>query len=613
MRIAYAYGLVSAYALLFWIVQWVYNWGEAPDVTALYSYWDYTYFNIIQRLIPFGFLDSILWESSTRGPLPYPLAGILPYGILNFIFGSTGFVFGDLLAHALRLTAFIFLVTPLFNDPVHGKRDRYLAALVLFFATSEFVLGDFRRFTIFHGIWGDRLPRPAMTSTFLLLALGVLIRMGSKGLPQVSRKWVPLSALPVALLCGGDIYAFISVALTYVLIVGIWISNGSLTLKQITLFGVCALILCLPFIALMQSLPAEYMARIGKYEYFDLLATLEIPTRYHLMLLFASFIGWSLLKRKSTQHSQASNYALNLITVSLVLAGVSTVASLVNATVTGTGIQEYQFADRRDQFYGLMVCIWPVVLIAVTLKTSRTRLIPLCIGLTLTASWVFYKRALFAQKTAQARSEPNPVKSDPNDKWRDSANQVVRFLQEQTQQGQVVVATLDPILQILTTMNTKVYLFNPPPFQTTLPFQELTLRYYIVNELLGVEPAVLEPLLRERDTHVNYLTYGTFQFNRITTWARHDLYPPEALAKLREYRDNWYLFVPPVVHEALINEYRNFREAWKLKKGPWNNWRGPDFIVVRTGTPHFSGSPQGFVLTLDTPDFRVYKRGSGGA
>jgi len=595
--------LITIYSLIFWVQQLVHNQNEPINLTVLYRTWDYTYFNMIFRLFKNFLSEVLIIDPTGQNSFPYPIGSMLPYSIFTAIFGGWGFMLGDVFSNLLRLYAIWFFLKPISKS----TNERAGLSVILFFLSSEDILGGFNNKWLMQGVWGTRIPRPMVTSSFLFFALGALLRIPEhfQSISKKSLRNTILLSLPFALMLNSDTFGFVSIALLTAILLLVWISIGRVDIKAILVFCLIALLLCLPSLYFIGGFSPEVAARLGQYPVFDLLATIEIPSKEQILLLVISAFLTSVAYRVSTTDKKI----LECIGICTALFGCSFFASVFVSSVRGFNIHEYQYAYRRDQFAGLLIAMIGILTVRKIQEFLKAKTIFYTIVSMALAYVPFDKQYDFSKETSLKTSEPQGgYLGKSHEGWRQAAADLMKTIREKFADKDIVVGALDPQLMVYLTMHSNIYLYLPAPYQTTTNTEELIDRYLSFCILLNYSESEVAKAIMSRDVHINYLTYDLFQFNRFNVYDQLANYSAEALNNLKFYRDSWSVVVPEKEGQKIFNRYNELKNIIKSNGGKLTRFRNPDLIILNRDPSTDDKLPPGYRQLVQNTIFRVFER-----
>lgn len=599
--------LTSIFGLSFWVIQILKNPGEPMTLTALYRMMDNTYFNVVTRIVQHHMSEAFYIDSAGTGKLPYAVMGVLPYSIFHIFSGAWAFPLGDWFSCILRLAGFWFLLKPL----ARSTSERAFMTFAIYFCSSEYMLGDYASHWIFQGVWGVRIPRPWITCSYLFLSIGVLVRLPTilnEKIHSIPR--LILYALPMAIFSGADPHFFISVALTYLLFCFYWIATRRIELSATIYFAVILGLTILPFYLQFTGLSPDTQARVGNFLVTDHLATIELPKRDHILFFILSGLACAFFYNRLEEERPA----LKLLIIVTSILGFTFAASPVLSALKGSNIGEHNYAYRRDQISALLFCLWVIYLISLIsqywLKSKAHHLVYILFGL-IGFGVCMQKYMDFANKQALNRAEPdrNFMRlSQPQ--WRESARNLLKFLEQKYGDHKIVVGTLDGQLMLLLTMQSNYYLYVNAAYQTNASDEEVEQRFYDMAALLDIGDSYMEQFLASNDAQ-NYMSYIKYQFNRITTHSPLGYYPPQALNQLGKLRDAGYFFVPPHVAKDFYSKYLQTKSRMQVSPKTFTKYRPPDVIILNRQQPYEGITPRGYQIINEDVTFRVFARSEG--
>lgn len=587
--------IVSAFSLLFWILQLLGHADEPGELVALYRHYDFNYFYSIARLFRQGLGEMMLLDSPTaQGVMVKPLTHVVPYAFFVGIFGGWGFALGDLFAGLLRLFAAWYLVSAFIKD----KTAAHVSALAFFFATGEYTITALGLRGFASGVWSIGIARPMIASSYFVLSVATLVRLPEilSSKPGLKRLFVP--ALPVTLLFNSDPYIFLSVMFLYVGCLVLWLVERRLELKTVLSYGAAIISLCLPFL-IYAKIGDGAAQRFGIYPVTMQLLTIEIPSRLQLVFFILAVIGSALfyVTKREGIHSR-------LLMIASLLLGASFFSSIFFAVVNGFNVQEYQYGARFQQLAGFLIVCWLLVLANSFPRRSVVLAALIAIG---AGSVSFVKHYDYSEEYARTSTEPEigfGARYHPG--WRESARHVLEAVKSKSNGQPIVVATLDGQMRILLSMRSNVYMFLPEPQQTLASDQELEERFAYMLLLLGVDAKTAMSLFANRDLNIAFVAGGKYQFNRIHVYGPLSEYERPYLDGLPNLRDNWALAVPKNEAERFGSYY-----AARLSEGPsselFKKYKSPDVVLLPT---ELSATPRGYTQTWSDSNMKMFELGA---
>lgn len=602
-----ALAVIVVFSSVVWVWELVMNHGEPAELTALFRYFDYSYFGSIVRAPRHLFSEYMLLDSDSTGLVPLQLSTVLPYTFVHWLFGFWGFWLGDLFANLLRFGAIYYLASTFGKD----KKLTAVMAFAFFFLSSEYVLGDYTSRGFVQGVWSLRIPRPMIPSSFLLFSVGVLAR-----LPEILNReklkfgTLLLLALPVVLLFNGDFFSFIPVGFVYFGALLFWLQGRVVSASRIGQFVGAGALVAVPFFAYLKFVSRVALERAGSYPVWDQLLMIEIPSRLQLGMLFLSFVLAALALRSKT----LPRAAVRLAMIGTAVFGASFMASPFFAVVNSFSIQDYHYAFARDQLAGLLLCLWVLLLPVWILSVPRLRAhaTPWLMGWFLLVGVVttavnFSEVWDFAKKFAVMRTEPEDgFRGHYHEGWRKAAEGVLREVQSQAKDSTVVFATYDTHLRSLLQFVPNAYSYLADPQQTMASDTEIEMRFLILASLFRFDPTFFNRWITDRTLQLMFLSGGRYQFNRLSIFGRLSEYPAEALDSLKVRRDNWSLVAPKAEIERTTNNYRLLLQA-PASDPIFVKYRLPDLIIIPREFGE-AGIPLGYALLSSDAIFRIYKR-----
>lgn len=605
-----ALGLIlsSVFALIFWVLNVSQN-SEPIGLTALYRLYDYGYFPGINRFFGAFMGEYFLLDDYRSGILSSPIAGILPYSLIEVFIGNWAYVAGDVVAHCFRFLAFWLLM----GQVASSRSEQSWGAFALMFTTSQYVMGDYTTPWIIKGVWGIRIPRDLVTSIYHVLSFWALLKLPDVlGQQKVSIKNLILGALPLVLLINGDVHMAISVTICYLIFILYWSSQNTIYFSQAIFFSIIGVILNIPLLIQTKYSNPFVMIRAGQFPVLDQLSLTTIASKSEIILLLGSFLFIGLLK--AFKVSVNKRY-LDLVLFAAVAYGFSMVASFLFTSLTGTNIQEYQFPFRKEQMAGFLVAVIGITILSLVLNLSslssdayKKRFAFIAGGIGLLAFAIsflgFYK---FSSEMASKTAQPEIMEGFGgalHSQWRSSAAELTNLLDKEVT-NPIVVASFDHEFMFNLLLNEDIFTYLPNPQQSVVSDEELVFRFLNFCSILNLSTQVVSKLLQSPHNQMRYLFGGKYQFNRFYTYKNLDQYPQELLKSYSRRNNNWYLHTPDEEVEKLLRQYV------EMQKGSFifpRKYIEPKYIILNKAVNLGIQSVVGYQLHFQNASFAVFKR-----
>ncbi|MDX2054171.1 MAG: hypothetical protein SFV15_17355 [Polyangiaceae bacterium] len=594
---------------------------EPLGVTALYRPGgDVQYYELVAALARGTLGESNLWETYGEGLHPFPLAGIALHALGFALAGAYGLLLAD------TLVAYAFFVLYSLLARLLGARENTASTLAGFAASYLFAaawpitdsLGFWRDL-----YWGDRFPRPYVTSVFVYLALSVLAVLWTRPREPRSITFFSVAGVSAALLVQSDIYsAFIVSLATLPVLLNLWRTRssgslGPLSLRLAFFLSSFALVVW-PFVLQKHSTTAALLVRWGAYPVSRLHALTwirEVPPAGFLVLAGFAALTWLALRRSLPERrALALSHAAFWLTL---VVGASVSLPLFSA-VLGQGLYPYMFPDRIRRFaldgalFLFAIAIVPAALARFREVThnnksgeSSGRFWPRMLGAGFTLAVAL---SIVGRGVQNARRETHTRVSWYNfeslGSYRHNFSELAYELKNARYSNLAVLGTLDQQVHVYWQAFHGGYAFVPDAWVSIANEAELEHRFASFAHLLGATEAQYAGLLGTSGLQIVFMSVSKYAANREHTYAPLSDYTPEQRARIA--RRGLFVAFQPELPES---ELRRLTAKYRAR-AQHPETRRLDLVVLTNDAPFRDLAPPAdrFQRTFENEIFRVYVR-----
>jgi hypothetical protein len=567
---------VVAHALLYWITSFVAEPGLPMAVRVIFRPdGDPQYFPLVAALARLNFGEPALLESYGQGVGAFPYASISLHGLACALFGSAGYVVGDVLAALLYFLTFGAFLRVL------GIPRSWAIAVAALLATDVLtsVWGQ-----LIHGagllpgatqpfFWGNRLPRPLVSENFTLLAAAAAVRIARTSPEAPSPRTYAGGGAALAALMQADVHTTVTHGCVFLLLLlALPIQRRRLdrvVLRCLGAFAAGLLVVGWPFAVQQLLVHPDLPRRLGAFAVsrarplFD--PGIEWPRLWNL--LAATAIAYLAVPRILPRAREQ-----RLVPALMVVAStgvISFFALPISCLLAGTVVQPYHFIDRwwRASAYAFLVIgLWLGRGLMVLLEDRwearwwhwfRARALGPVLGLVAVGLMgrQLHRQYPVTLVAAAPRSDFARYAAIPD--YKASFTDLCRELASGRHRQARTLATLDHHLYVFWTAFAGRFALVPDPFSSFAPDGELEDRLLGYLKLLGVKEAELPALLSERSTLVFFLSHDKHQASRAHHFAPTREYPAANQAAIRtgSIYASWEVALPRSELERLGRRY----------------------------------------------------------
>ena len=614
-------GTVGLLALLPYILTRYAHPDEPASVSVLYRHpdGDTQYFPLIGALARGTVGESFIKEELGTALRSFPFPPLVLHALCLSCFGPYGFAVADV------ITAVAYFL--LFAGLLRTLRVSLTASVLLGLLFTRQLriavwIGPFTLNPLLN-VWGQRLPRPFVSTTFVLATLAVLVwilrnrqggRMGS---------WLLLGVL-LALVIQSDVHsAFILIASLPAFIWCVRSADLISLRRKLLAAGAVACVLCIPFLIQRYWEHPDIPLRLGVFPVSRLkpLYSLTGLARASLPLaVLGTTYGAARLFRPTVEevfgtHAVADFGKAVIYFSALVCIGHAAVP--LSAALFGKGIQIFQFNTRAINFdsYCMLACFAVCVdffcrLALARLAWPRWRLDLLTGGALagLVAAVIACKvcydessgyRAHFRERWF---SELDTLTAVP---YRAEFTELAKYLSTVARGEPQVLATLDHQVFVWWLTFTGGYSFLADPFSSTIPDCAIESRMGAFCHLIGMKAEEYRHFLQRQTVEMFWVSHDKYQASRAYAFSPLSDYPAQVQEEIKQASifDNFHVVVP-------FSEMRRRSEDFERNEADSLGNRQLDIIVLTNDKPMDSFAPPSLCwqLTYQSPRFRVYER-----
>jgi len=589
---------------------------EPLSVTALHRPGgDIQYYELVAALARGNFGESNLWEAYGQGLHPFPLAGIAVHALCFSIAGAYGLILAD------ALVAYAFFVVYGFLARILGASERVAATLAAFAASYLFVflwpatdlLGFWRDL-----YWGDRFPRPYVTSIFVYLALSLMAILWTRPREARTSSFFMYTGVAASLLVQSDIYATFILGLACLpLAARLWHHRSAGWERRCALHGAAALgsfsLTVWPFVLQQSVATPELLERWGSYSLSRLHALswiTSVPLAGLSVLTVAAAFTW-LLVRNSDNHVVASARANIGFWFVVVLA--ATVALPLFSGILGQGLYPYMFPDRirRVAMDGALFLVgivaipfcWRRPFATRFLRVGSLHLDKLIFALAVLAS-ILVRAKQNAERETHVR--PSFYNFTSIGSYRQAFAGLARELEKPIYSNAAVLGTLDQAVHVFWQMFHRGYAFVPDAWISIAGNAELEYRFAAFARVLEATEEEFRQLVTNGGFQTIFVSVAKYATNREHTYAPLSEY--SAAQRSRILNRNLFVGFQNEVPEAEVQRFERLYRS--LPRRPPSERL--DVIVLTNDAlfAHLAPPLPAFRKTFENKIFRVYLRSS---
>ena len=215
----------------------------------------------------------------------------------------------------------------------------------------------------------------------------------------------------------------------------------------------------------------------------------------------------------------------------------------------------------------------------------------------------------YADDYASRTGEPEPgFLGAYHDGWRQAAVAIRTIVNARAEKGPVVIGSLDMQLNVMLTEHSNTFLYLDAPYRTPATDEEQLRRMFGMFILLGADDKFVLNILNSPVTPLHFTSNGAYQVNRIHTYFRPSMYPPEMYDRAFLRRDNWATLTPPVVIQKQFESYQEFYKQVQANPAVLNMYHLPDILILNLGHGLDTREIKGYKLVGENGVFRVFER-----
>jgi hypothetical protein len=599
--------IVVSRSLVIWLAS-RFGRGEPIEVTAIYRpSGDVQYFEILAALSRGNLGESNLYETAGQGLHPFPVAGMALHALCFAVLGAWGMLVADVIG------TYAYHCTLTFLGRVSRLPERLSAALGGFVSTSLYVVLWPITSRLGWGkslMWGDRLPRPFMTETFLLACIAAVMVLWLRAEEKRGWRFWVLTAIAFTLTVQSDIYgAFIAALALGVVIVRSYVVapavRGGLR-RGVLLAGAVIALTTWPFAIQRMGVSAELLQRWGAYPVPRGVALgwiTKIQPSGPLVVGLAGAALFMLLRRR-----HADPIARAGLRVTALWVGLTTGAALSMPLffgILGQGLYPYMFPDRVQRLAMYAVCFIALYLLWALghrlqqrVKTGAAiALMAAMAGGIGARAWENAKRSDHERRSLY---DYNALGSA-----RDELVGLTRKLAEQAAGGAVVLATVDQAVHADWQLFRSGRSFLPDTFVSLANDAEYERRLILFGRLIGMSSDEFLEFIQRPTINMLFLGASKYAADRLHALEPMSEYSPDQVRRIekRDIYDSFGIEMPRNQLARLRAEYE--RAAWREGESPRLD------VVVLTNDPpfaHHAPPPEKFVLVYENRIYRLYTK-----
>ena len=560
---------------------------------------DPDYYPFIRGLSRFTLAETNYLESLGEGIRPFPVVSLLPHAVCLRIFGDAGLMVADVLvnlAFFLSLLAFLraFGIAP------------GLAIVASLMVSTELCQELVRRAWVVGFVrpdldltfWDMRIPRPFVSSVFLLLTWTCLLRVVTDRAGARRLRWWVLLALCFSLLLQSDLYSAISCALLIALAALVaWRGDPRRTGRLLTHVAVALAVCCVASgVFICQQILAEPDV-VRRYGVFDVSRTaplISLACRWRFVAMVVGFtaIIWPFhrLARATGRDGRTAALRVGYLLIATI---VSFFALPVSCVLLGKAVQVNHFDDRFEVFtsYGCLVVLLMLLQEGTVFAISRpaskrwgrigrhgaatvtwTAIAACALG----GAWQAWQppdtgfRWLGFGDPAASESQPSRERY-----WADYIDLIARLQEPSRHRDAEVLGTFDSQLLAWWTSFGPESVFVAHAFATVATDRTQERRLCLFCRILGLDGEQFPEFVQRYYVNSLYLGCAKYQASSAYTFSTLDDYRPEDREVIvkKSVDDSWHLVIPN-------SELSRLKEQYNDTSLSQSEFQLPDVIVL---------------------------------